>query len=87
VSGVMMWPGSLYGYGPNKTKATHVVDSDRNLPYESCVDTVMTWLTNATNPANLVFMYFAEPDEHAHAFGKDKILHAASIYLFCNEGF
>jgi len=46
----------------------------------------MTWLTNATNPANLVFMYFAEPDEHAHAFGKD-LLHAASITYFVMKDF
>jgi ectonucleotide pyrophosphatase/phosphodiesterase family member 5 len=32
---------------------------------------VMGWVTNKTNPANLVMFYIEEPDTHAHAFGPD----------------
>ena len=29
----------------------------------------MKWLTNETSPANLIFMYFDEPDTQGHRFG------------------
>ena len=33
------------------------------------MDYVIKWLTDETNPANLIFMYFDEPDAQGHDFG------------------
>lgn len=30
---------------------------------------VITWITDPNKPANLVMVYFEEPDTHGHAFG------------------
>jgi predicted AlkP superfamily pyrophosphatase or phosphodiesterase len=33
------------------------------------MDFVVDWLTDETNPANLIFMYFDEPDHQGHEYG------------------
>jgi len=35
------------------------------------MDYAINWLTNETHPANLVFMYFEEPDKQGHSYGPD----------------
>ena len=67
----MMWPGSCFGYGRNKTKHTYCADYNVSEPFESRMETAISWVTNETSPANLVFLYFEEPDEHAHGFGPE----------------
>lgn len=68
-SGSMMWPGAhvkirnqtiFYSYQYNST-----------IPWEKRIDIVMTWLTNDTNPANCIFLYFEQPDAAGHRYGPD----------------
>ena len=43
-------------------------------PYSVRVDTVVDWITNAPNgTADLVMMYFNQPDHDNHAFGPDSV--------------
>lgn len=39
--------------------------------YTERVNEVFQWILHDKTPANLVFMYFEEPDTHAHAFGPE----------------
>ncbi|CAL8070951.1 unnamed protein product [Orchesella dallaii] len=73
-SGCLMWPGSSQPYGPNDdTLPTYYPPQyDGTVPWENRVETVISWITNDTKPANLVFLYFDEPDTHGHAFGPNQ---------------
>lgn len=72
-SGVMMWPGGEFPYGCKKTVPTFSQKWDLNTTYQHRVDEVMTWFTHKETPANLVMLYFEEPDFHGHAFGVDSL--------------
>lgn len=65
----MMWAGSDYEY--NGIECTFISKLDESMTYEHRIDTALSWFSNDKTPANLVMMYFEEPDEHAHAFGPD----------------
>lgn len=67
----MMWPGSSQPYGRNNdTYPTYYPPGyDGSVPWEERVDTVISWITNSSKPANLVFLYYDEPDTHGHVFG------------------
>ncbi|ODN01586.1 Ectonucleotide pyrophosphatase/phosphodiesterase family member 5 [Orchesella cincta] len=73
-SGCLMWPGSSQTYGSkNDSLPTYYYPKyDQNVTWEERVDIVVSWITNDTNPANLVFLYFDEPDTHGHAFGPNQ---------------
>lgn len=65
-----MWPGSSQAYGQkNDLLPTYYRHYNDSVPWEERVDTVISWITNNTHPANLVFMYYDEPDTHGHVFG------------------
>lgn len=68
-SGCLMWAGSDYDY--NGIKCTFTKTLDVNMTYEDRIETAFSWFSDENTPANLVMMYFEEPDEHAHAFGPD----------------
>ncbi|KAJ8872843.1 hypothetical protein PR048_026459 [Dryococelus australis] len=68
-SGVMMWPGGEFSY--NGVLPTFRQPYDLQVGWESRVDTVVGWLVHPSTPANLVMLYFEEPDRRAHAFGPD----------------
>lgn len=70
-SGVMMWPGGEFPYGCKKTLPTFHQALNFNTSFEDRVNTVLSWITNPDTPANLVMLYFEEPDMHGHAFGTD----------------
>lgn len=66
-SGVMMYPGSgaeYHGIFP-----THYKDYDtvRNWTYN--IETAISWLTHPKSPANLLLLYFEDPDRVAHSYG------------------
>lgn len=64
-SGGMMWPGSsARGQLPR-----HVFEYDHEANWTSSIDTVMSWLTHETEPANCAFLYFDQPDAMAHMWG------------------
>lgn len=65
----MMWAGSDYDY--NGIKCTFTSGFDIHKTNEERIDTALSWFTDEKTPANLVMLYFEEPDEHAHAFGPD----------------
>ncbi|XP_025420790.1 ectonucleotide pyrophosphatase/phosphodiesterase family member 5-like, partial [Sipha flava] len=66
-SGVMMWPGSEFQY-QGKTP-TYVQIYNNTMPWNSRVDKIMLWIKNSSQPANLVFAYFEEPDKTSHMKG------------------
>lgn len=68
-SGVMMWPGGEFPYGCKKTLPTFRQSLNEGISFEDRIDTVISWLNHPEKPANLVMMYFQEPDAHGHAFG------------------
>ncbi|CAG7828954.1 unnamed protein product [Allacma fusca] len=70
-SGIMMWPGSNYGYGPHNTLPSLFLHRNESLSWSWRVDTVIDWLTHKTKPVNLVFMYFEDPDEFVDGFGPE----------------
>jgi ectonucleotide pyrophosphatase/phosphodiesterase family protein 5 len=68
-SAVMMWPGGCYPYqGKN---VTHCQNYNPHFDWFKRVDMVIDWLVHPKKPANLVMLYFEEPDTHAHIFGLD----------------
>lgn len=67
-SGCMMYPGSETLYAGNQLPA-HLVGFDKKRNWTENVNTVISWLTHKEKPANLVTMYFDEPDNMAHAKG------------------
>nr|CAD7263357.1 unnamed protein product [Timema shepardi] len=68
-SGVMMWPGGEFEY--KQTLPTFRQPFDLNTAWEIRVDTVIGWILHRSTPANLVMLYFEEPDRRAHAFGPE----------------
>lgn len=68
-SGCMMWAGSDYDY--KGIKCTHNHPFEFNMKYEDKVNEALSWFTNEKTPANLVMLYFDEPDEHSHAYSPD----------------
>ncbi|CAH0546226.1 unnamed protein product [Brassicogethes aeneus] len=66
-SASMMWPGAAYDF-QNKN-ITHVKSYDPNYDWFKRIDDVINWIKHPTEPANLVMVYFEEPDTHGHAFG------------------
>ncbi|XP_060535663.1 bis(5'-adenosyl)-triphosphatase ENPP4-like [Cylas formicarius] len=66
-SGSMMWPGGDYSYqGKN---ITYTKSFQVGYDWHKRVDTTVEWILNPEKPANLVMLYFEEPDNHDHAFG------------------
>lgn len=66
-SGCMMWPGSNFDY--EEVKCTYTQQFSANVSFVERVDTLIKWITDNKNPANLVMFYIEEPDTFAHAFG------------------
>ncbi|CAL8123975.1 unnamed protein product [Orchesella dallaii] len=73
-SGCLMWPGSSQPYGiKNDSLPTYYYPKyNGSVSWEYRVETVISWITDDTKPANLVFLYFDEPDTHGHAFGPNR---------------
>ncbi|XP_069680356.1 ectonucleotide pyrophosphatase/phosphodiesterase family member 5-like [Periplaneta americana] len=68
-SGVMMWPGGTFSYSGITPKFHHAWNM--SVPWEWRVDTATDWFKHASTPANLVVLYFEEPDTTAHTFGPE----------------
>ncbi|XP_060868387.1 ectonucleotide pyrophosphatase/phosphodiesterase family member 5-like [Metopolophium dirhodum] len=66
-SGVMMWPGSEFPY-QGKTP-TYIEVYNNSIHWNSRIDTIMSWIEDKNQPANLVFAYFEEPDRTGHKKG------------------
>ncbi|KAL1459977.1 hypothetical protein WDU94_011919 [Cyamophila willieti] len=66
-SGSMMWPGSDYKYKNHSITYYHKYEYDGS--WNARVDEVVGWFTNKEKPANLVMLYFDEPDGHGHMTG------------------
>lgn len=64
-----MWPGGDYEY--NGVKCTFTRSFNKTVEFEERVDTVMSWFTDKKTPANLVFLYFEQPDEITHIYGPE----------------
>ncbi|CAL8076200.1 unnamed protein product [Orchesella dallaii] len=70
-SGVMMWPGSPFPYGENETLPFRALPWNESYPFETRIDIAIDWITDQNEPINLLYLYFEEPDEVAHAFGPE----------------
>lgn len=79
-SGCMMWAGSNYEYEGKNCTFTGVFEL--GLKYEVKVDRALSWFTDKSTPANLVMLYFDEPDEQSHRYGPDSPQVSSLISLF-----
>ncbi|CAG0922322.1 unnamed protein product [Notodromas monacha] len=70
-SGVSMWPGATFGFGPEGRKPRHLLTYAPNMTWEARVDEVIPWFTDPEAPANFVAFYIEEPDKSGHNFGPD----------------
>ncbi|ROT85301.1 hypothetical protein C7M84_017774 [Penaeus vannamei] len=62
-----MWPGCDKTYrGRNVTYWTPYRE---DATFRESIDKAVEWMTDATTPANLVFLYVQEPDTVGHAYG------------------
>ncbi|GLV32097.1 hypothetical protein CBL_11947 [Carabus blaptoides fortunei] len=68
-SGIMMWPGGVYEY--TGINATYIHQWDPTMSWFQRIDTAMSWILDKTRPANLVMLYFEEPDTHGHVYGPE----------------
>lgn len=63
----LMWPGCDKTYrGRNVTYWTPYRE---DATFRESIDKAVEWMTDATTPANLVFLYVQEPDTVGHAYG------------------
>lgn len=81
-SGCMMWAGSNYEY--NGINCTFTGVFELGAKYEKKVDTAISWFTDEKTPANLVMIYFDEPDEHSHRYGHESP-EVSDIILFSHN--
>ncbi len=63
----MMWSGSQYPY--KKVLPTFQQVYNKSVPWQERINTTMSWLLHEQTPANLIFMYFEQPDSASHSFG------------------
>ncbi|XP_015833868.1 ectonucleotide pyrophosphatase/phosphodiesterase family member 5 isoform X2 [Tribolium castaneum] len=66
-SGVVMWPGGCYPY--QGKQVTYCKDYDHNFDWFKRVDLVIGWIKDPKKPANLIMLYFDEPDTDGHIYG------------------
>ncbi|GAB6032703.1 ectonucleotide pyrophosphatase phosphodiesterase [Chamberlinius hualienensis] len=69
VSGGNMWPG-VEAPIRNQTPI-HLLPFNNTLSWFVKVDYVIKWLTDAEKPANLIYLYFNEPDSTGHEYGPE----------------
>jgi len=67
------WPSSNQPYGPDEKLPKYWLGYNGSLPYEDRMEYVISWMTHETEPANLVFMYFEQPDSEGHASGPNSM--------------
>lgn len=68
-SGCMMWPGSNFAY--EDYSCTHMESFNATLPFKARVDKILKWILDPKKPANLIMLYFEEPDTHGHAYSPE----------------
>ncbi|CAH1405731.1 unnamed protein product [Nezara viridula] len=66
-SGVMMWAGGEYEYGG--VNVTFSKSYDENMSWNESAETALSWFVHPETPANLVMLYFDEPDNQSHNSG------------------
>lgn len=81
-SGVMMWPGGDFRY--KGVVPTYFEALDKNMGWENRTDHVVSWITDPTNPANLVMFYMEQPDEEGHAYSPDSQQVINKNKIYCN---
>lgn len=84
-SGAMMWPGSDFPY--NGKYCRFYKSLDKNMDFEDRVDTMMSWLTDPTNPANFIMAYVEQPDEDGHAYSPDSEQVFSFSFMFFQVSF
>ncbi|CAG0896349.1 unnamed protein product [Darwinula stevensoni] len=70
-SGVSMWAGGQFHWGPNEAVPTHLTLYDGSVPWEERVDLALSWFVDPDRPANFVVFYLEEPDHMGHEYGPD----------------
>lgn len=68
-SGSMMWPGGEFEYNGLQSTFTEIYKQDKDFNYR--VDKALSWFKDEKTPANLVMIYYEEPDKTAHNFGTE----------------
>ncbi|CAG0896347.1 unnamed protein product [Darwinula stevensoni] len=70
-SGVSMWAGGQFHWGPNEAVPTHLTLYDGSVPWEERVDLALSWFVDPDRPANFVVFYLEEPDSTGHDNGPE----------------
>ncbi|KAH1002636.1 hypothetical protein HUJ04_008705 [Dendroctonus ponderosae] len=81
-SGAVMWPGSNFPY-QNKT-ITWTLPFEAGYDWQKRVDHAISWILDPFRPANLVMLYFEEPDTHGHAFGPNSEVVRTQVHKLDN---
>lgn len=67
-SGTILWPGSKFEY---QRRISTFIENNESLSLISRIDKAIEWIVDEKTPANLVFLYFNEPDATSHQYGPD----------------
>lgn len=78
-----MWPGSNFLYNRNQTGCTFTKPYDNETNWIQKVDTVMQWIMDPVKPANLIMLYFDEPDFHGHVFSPNSDMVMRTCICIC----
>ncbi|KPM04091.1 secreted ectonucleotide pyrophosphatase/phosphodiesterase-like protein [Sarcoptes scabiei] len=70
----IQWPGSIASYSNGKNsddrmRVHYLQDFDPSIDWYKRIDLLLSWLQHPLRPANMAFVYFSEPDRHAHEYG------------------
>lgn len=68
-SGAVMWPGS--GVKIHDRTIDHLQPYNTSINWTSRIDIGLNFMTQSENPANLLMLYFEEPDVTGHHYGPD----------------
>lgn len=82
-SGSMMWPGGEFAYG--NRSCTYATSYKPGAEPRDKVDTVMRWLTSVDQPANLVMLYFDEPDLMGHVYSPASQVVSVGVGVCCGR--
>ncbi|KAI4469818.1 ectonucleotide pyrophosphatase/phosphodiesterase [Holotrichia oblita] len=79
-SGVLMWPGHSSTY--KNMKPTYTLSWSADYDMFKRIDKAMEWITNRHKPANLIMLYFEQPDYYSHMYGPDSPqVHDRVVYM------
>lgn len=79
-----MWPGCYFKY-QNMDPTYRFDEYNATRKNQERINEMIKWFKDPQKPANLVMMYYEEPDAEAHAYGADgPLVSLILIFFFFN---